>query len=742
VDKRTSMAAASVPQDSYENLLPRLGDYLLQHNLISPDNLLQGLQYQEAQLAQGQPVKLGQALVILGLIEQPALDQAVIHQILDLHAALQASNRQLEERVHERTQDLERRLLQIRTAAEITQFAISAPNLEELVSRTVNLIIERFGYYSASIYLLDESGSKAILIASAGPFADTVKQRGQVIEVGSRSMVGWVASNNQSRVSSDVRQEFFYHLDDLLTDTMSEACVPISASNLSSDGSTTDRVGELSQGKSSGRAIIFGVLDIQHNLPDAFDPDVVAVLQTVANHIASVLQNLQLMEIARQRLNVITTLFKASYSFTQAKNDMEVYAAISRTLKESLYPAAFYVSQGSDLKLFDLHPTRQTSFFYPRTEVADTGDSSQSQIPAPLVNLPMNIVDSLFMSGTTLVVMDFLQPNSNSPEFFEVSDQLDSSVLALIPVKVSDRIHSLFVLGIKSKDSKPAANGVQIRHPPRIGSEQESPVLDSFMRLAQLTSSTLENLQANEHLRRQTGIQQALSSISQLISTRTTPNEIYRRTHEEIIRLIGKLDFIVAIYDSVSGMIQIPYMVEIDPDGSGAQSLSIPPFPLGQGLTSLLLKSRQPLMLNFDAENQARQLGALVIGKSAKSWLGVPLLFAGEPVGAIIIQDRFREGRFNDDDLSLVNILAALVAISIRNEALIEDANKQAERERMLLDISQKMHNSVDIQTILQITATELQKALMIQRAKIEIDVDAALQSTVREFNNPGSTPQ
>ncbi len=72
--------------------------------------LQQALDYQKQQGMQGKPRLIGQALLELGLIERETLDQVVTEQILQLQNALQTANRDLENRVRERTIELEQAL--------------------------------------------------------------------------------------------------------------------------------------------------------------------------------------------------------------------------------------------------------------------------------------------------------------------------------------------------------------------------------------------------------------------------------------------------------------------------------------------------------------------------------------------------------------------------------------------------------------------------------------------------------
>ncbi len=90
-----------------EILVPRLGEYLVQEGKITEPDLKKALAYQQDRLGEGTPVLLGQALVDLDLLTKDELDSAVTEQIIQLRSALQDANRNLEQRVHERTAELQ-----------------------------------------------------------------------------------------------------------------------------------------------------------------------------------------------------------------------------------------------------------------------------------------------------------------------------------------------------------------------------------------------------------------------------------------------------------------------------------------------------------------------------------------------------------------------------------------------------------------------------------------------------------
>lgn len=103
---------------SPEILVPRLGYYLEENGILSAEDLESALKYQAEQDALGQQRLIGQTLLELGLVKKEQLDQVITEQILHLQSALQKANNELEDRVRERTAELESALNRL---AELNQ---------------------------------------------------------------------------------------------------------------------------------------------------------------------------------------------------------------------------------------------------------------------------------------------------------------------------------------------------------------------------------------------------------------------------------------------------------------------------------------------------------------------------------------------------------------------------------------------------------------------------------------------
>ena len=99
---------------SVEQLLPRLGEYLVRDGYLTEAQLRAALERQKAGAGEGHPSRLlGQTLEEMGFITRDRLDQVIAQQILELQTALLEANKGLEQRVAERTAELEAALVKL-----------------------------------------------------------------------------------------------------------------------------------------------------------------------------------------------------------------------------------------------------------------------------------------------------------------------------------------------------------------------------------------------------------------------------------------------------------------------------------------------------------------------------------------------------------------------------------------------------------------------------------------------------
>ncbi len=137
----------------------------------------------------------------------------------------------------------------------------------------------------------------------------------------------------------------------------------------------------------------------------------------------------------------------------------------------------------------------------------------------------------------------------------------------------------------------------------------------------------------------------------------------------------------IALYDRQAEQIRIPYWRYYNQQ-LGQQVLS-----MKSGLTYTVIQSRQPLLINSDYERRSAALGVrrvtTSLGKYPRSWLGVPIFVAGEPIGVLSIQNCERENVFTAADVRLLTTIAANVGIALQNAQLYTAVQQElSERKR------------------------------------------------------------
>jgi GAF domain-containing protein/HAMP domain-containing protein len=177
----------------------------------------------------------------------------------------------LEQRVAERTKDLERRAVQLQAAGDVGSTAARLRDLDELMRQVSRLISQRFGFYHVGIFLLDDRGDYAVLRASNSEGGQRMLSRGHKLKVGEVGIVGYVSGSGQPRIALNVGQDAEYFNNPDLPLTQSEMALPLIAG-----------------GK------ILGALDIQSTESAAFSEDDVTTLKVLADQIAVAIENARL----------------------------------------------------------------------------------------------------------------------------------------------------------------------------------------------------------------------------------------------------------------------------------------------------------------------------------------------------------------------------------------------------------------------------------------------------------------
>ena len=213
----------------------------------------------------------------------------------DTASQLEAMNTILEERVAERTIQLEkanrqtsRRAAQLQAITELSEAIAQLQNLNDIFPTATSLISERFGFYHVGIFLIDSSREHAILQAANSEGGKRMLERAHRLKLGT-GVVGYCAQTGHPRIALDVGTDAVFFDNPDLPKTRSEVALPLNV-----------------KGETAGTV---GVLDVQSTEAGAFSTEDLQVLTALANQVSIAIENARLLTEARSALAQVQEVY-------------------------------------------------------------------------------------------------------------------------------------------------------------------------------------------------------------------------------------------------------------------------------------------------------------------------------------------------------------------------------------------------------------------------------------------------
>lgn len=109
-----------------------------------------------------------------------------------------------------------------------------------------------------------------------------------------------------------------------------------------------------------------------------------------------------------------------------------------------------------------------------------------------------------------------------------------------------------------------------------------------------------------------------------------------------------------------------------------------------------------------DQPRAALQTGSLVLEKDAVSSISIPIKLRGQIIGILDVRSKKGPRKWSRDEIVLLEAAAERAALSLENARLLESAQRRAARERTIGEISGKIGNASDFNSILRTTVEEM----------------------------------
>jgi len=211
------------------------------------------------------------AILIVAIDQLKGEFASVTQNMQSTFQMLTTERAQLENRVRERTDELETRAIQLRSSASVSKTIAEIQNISELMETTTRLTSEQFGYYYVGLYLLDERKKTAFLQAASSDTGKQLVGQGFRVEKDRFNLFNRVVEYNRPYIASDIDGANFIR-DINFPLTRSRMLLPLTVRN-----------------------DVIGLLDMHSDQSQSFNMQDAEILQTLADLVAISIDNVRLI---------------------------------------------------------------------------------------------------------------------------------------------------------------------------------------------------------------------------------------------------------------------------------------------------------------------------------------------------------------------------------------------------------------------------------------------------------------
>ena len=266
----------------------------------------------------------------------------IISQLQNTIQVLTVERSQLEDRIRERTEELNTQTVQLRTSTNIARIVAETLDIPTLIETVTKLTAEQFGYYHVGLYILDEQKKIAFLQAASSVLGKQLIGQSFRLEPDRRNVVNLVVQQNRPIISSDTEDTNFVR-DANFPLTRSRMVLPLAV-----------------------RGDVIGVLDLHSEQPQAFNAQDAEILKTLSDLIAISYDNVRLINETKNLVNQLeidtsfqthktwskfTSRYKPAYLYTPA-GVRPIFSSDRKITREGLHiPLILYGQNIGTIKL-------------------------------------------------------------------------------------------------------------------------------------------------------------------------------------------------------------------------------------------------------------------------------------------------------------------------------------------------------------------------------------------------------
>ena len=212
--------------------------------------------------------------------EQQTLEED--ERLVEAAAELERQLATLNAKIETQAQRYDRNL---RVAARISRETAMLQDIDDLLTRSLNLISSSFQLYHAQVFLTDNAKMNAVLRYSQGEAGRQMMEKQHKLAVGSESVVGQVTATGNPVIVNDTLEADTHAYNPILPETRAEMALPL-------------QIGDE----------MLGALDLQSDQVNAFSEEDLETYQLIADQVAIAVYKTRLLRQSEERVQEIEQL--------------------------------------------------------------------------------------------------------------------------------------------------------------------------------------------------------------------------------------------------------------------------------------------------------------------------------------------------------------------------------------------------------------------------------------------------
>jgi GAF domain-containing protein/DNA-binding response OmpR family regulator/tetratricopeptide (TPR) repeat protein len=391
----------------------------------------------------------------------------------------------------------------------------------------------------------------------------------------------------------------------------------------------------------AGRETI-GVLSVQSVQKEGvFDQDALRLLSTVAANAGAAIKTARLHAETQRRAREMATLAEVGRDISSSLEATTVLQSIANHARELL---------GGDLSALFL-PEQNGRVF---RAIAAVGEEAE-ELRNDTIILGEGLLGNIALTKKAEIVND----TNNDPRALIITgtESMSDEHMLAIPLLANDELKGLMAVWRHGADN--------------LFTEAELEFMNNLARQAVIA---IQNTQLFEQTEQRAAELAILNNVSESMTRTLDVREVTRNVGNKVQEIFNAEIVDILLYNPATNIVQLTFSYS-----DNEYYEEEPPWELGEGLTSKIIITKQPLLLSsaeeIDENGAAAYITAPVDEEEIKSYMGVPIMVGDRVLGVVDVQS-YKARAFNEGNLRLLQTLSANMGVAIENARLFNETQR------------------------------------------------------------------